>query len=259
MIDTHCHIAGPEFVDDVDAVIGRARDAGVARAVIVLAADDAAERARAEEIARKWPETAFTVGIHPHAAGGFADAPASVADLLRTALDETPRVRAIGEIGLDYHYDFSPRPVQQEIFRAQIRLARDRQLPLVIHTREAEEDTFRILEEESAAEVGGVFHCFTGDRAMATRALEAGFSLSLSGIVTFPRALELQEVARVTPADRLMIETDSPYLAPVPFRGKRNEPAHVVRVAEVVAALRGTTATQMGQTALNNFERLFEP
>jgi TatD DNase family protein len=129
----------------------------------------------------------------------------------------------------------------------------------VIHTREAEADTFRILEETGAAEVGGVFHCFTGDRDMARRALDIGFCLSLAGIVSFPRALELHAVARVVPLDRLLIETDSPFLAPVPFRGKRNEPAHVVRVAEAIAALRGTTAAAIGEAALDNFRRLFKP
>jgi TatD DNase family protein len=145
------------------------------------------------------------------------------------------------------------------VFQAQIGLARRLRLPLVLHTREAEEDTFRILEQERAGEVGGVFHCFTGDRAMARRALDAGFSLSLSGIVTFPRALELKEVARMVPADRLLIETDSPFLAPVPHRGTRNEPARLVHVAEVVAELRGTTPEAVGRDAAANFDRLFRP
>jgi TatD DNase family protein len=149
--------------------------------------------------------------------------------------------------------------VQQQVFREQIRLARHRALPIVIHTREAEEDTFRILAEENAGDISGVFHCFTGDRAMAQRALDIGFHLSLAGIVTFPRALELKEVARIVPFDRLLIETDSPFLAPVPYRGKRNEPAHVVRVAETIAELRGTTADDIGNTARANFERLFKP
>jgi len=145
------------------------------------------------------------------------------------------------------------------VFAAQIRLATRRRLPIVIHTREADEDTFRILREESAAEAGGVFHCFTGDRETARRALDAGFHISLAGIVTFPRALELKEVARMIPLERLLIETDSPFLAPVPYRGKRNEPAHVVRVAETIAELRGTTADDIGNTARANFERLFKP
>ena len=174
-------------------------------------------------------------------------------------MDAQPLTRGLGEIGLDYHYDFAPRDVQQQVFREQMRLARRRALPIVIHTREAEEDTFRILAEENAGDIGGVFHCFTGDRRMAQRALDLGFHLSLAGIVTFPRALELKEVARIVPLHRLLIETDSPFLAPVPYRGKRNEPAHVVRVAETIAELRGTTADDIGTTARANFERLFKP
>jgi TatD DNase family protein len=174
-------------------------------------------------------------------------------------MNAQPLTRGLGEIGLDYHYDFAPRDVQQQVFREQIRLAKRRRLPIVIHTREAEDDTFRILDEETASDTGGVFHCFTGDRAMAQRALDIGFYISLAGIVTFPRATELQEVARMLPLDRLLIETDSPFLAPAPFRGKRNEPAHVVRVAEMIAALRGTSPDEIGRAALANFERLFKP
>jgi len=165
----------------------------------------------------------------------------------------------VGEIGLDYHYDFAPRDVQQQVFREQIRLAGRLRLPIVVHTREAEEDTFRILEEERARDIGGVFHCFTGDREMAERCLDIGFYLSLAGIVTFPRALELKEVAKMVPLDRLLIETDSPFLAPVPHRGKRNEPAHVARVAEVIASLRGTTAEAIADATQQNHVRLFVP
>jgi TatD DNase family protein len=167
--------------------------------------------------------------------------------------------RAVGEIGLDYHYDFAPREVQQHVFREQIRLARELSRPIVIHTREAEDDTFRILEEERARDVGGVFHCFAGDRAMARRALEIGFHVSLAGIVTFPRALELKEVARLVPLERLLIETDSPFLAPVPYRGTRNEPARVGRVAEVIAELRSTSAGAIAEATRVNFEQLFVP
>jgi TatD DNase family protein len=167
--------------------------------------------------------------------------------------------RAVGEIGLDYHYDFAPREVQQHVFRQQIRLARELNQPIVIHTREAEDDTFRILEEEGARDVGGVFHCFTGDRAMARRALDIGFHVSLAGIVTFPRALELKEVARLVPLERLLIETDSPFLAPVPYRGTRNEPARVGRVAEVIAELRSTSAGAIAEATRVNFEQLFVP
>jgi TatD DNase family protein len=259
MIDSHCHLAGEEFAGDLQAVVERAIAAGVTGALVVLAADDEPEYERAHQVALAWPDVRFAIGVHPHAAGGYADDPARAGRLADSKLAGEREARAVGEIGLDYHYDFAPRPVQQVVFREQIRLARRRGLPLVIHTREAEDDTFRILAEESAGEVGGVFHCFTGDRAMARRALDIGFHLSLAGIVTFPRALELHEVAKLVPIDRLLIETDSPFLAPGPHRGTRNEPAHVVRVAEAIGRLRGTDAAAIGQAARENFDRLFKP
>lgn len=257
MIDSHCHLAGEEFAGDLDAVIDRARAAGLVHALVILAAEDDQEIDRAARVAGAWDAVRFSIGVHPHAAGQFADAPAAAAGLVDNRIDLEPRARAVGEIGLDYHYDFAPRDVQEQVFREQIRLARRRGLPIVVHTREAEEDTFRILADEPPGE--GVFHCFTGDRAMARRALDIGFHISLAGIVSFPRALELQEVARLVPLDRLLIETDSPFLAPVPFRGTRNEPSYVVRVAEAIAALRGTTGAAIGEAARSNFERLFKP
>jgi TatD DNase family protein len=259
MVDSHCHIAGPEFADDLDAVVQRARGAGLAHALTILAADDGPELAQAGEVAARWPDVRFSVGIHPHAAGQFADDPAGAARQVEAAMAGQPLTRGLGEIGLDYYYDHAPREVQQQVFREQIRLARQRSLPIVIHTRDATDDTFRILVEEQASAVGGVFHCFTGDRDMARRALDIGFHISFAGIVTFPRALELREVARIVPLDRLLIETDSPFLAPVPYRGKRNEPAHVVHVAAAVAELRGTEAEIVGSAALDNFRRLFNP
>jgi TatD DNase family protein len=259
MVDSHCHLAGPEFTEDLSQVIERARHAGVTHALVILAADDEPEIAQGRKVAAGWDAVRFSVGIHPHAAGNFAADPSAAAKAVDAVVDGQLLTRALGEIGLDYHYDFAPRDVQQQVFREQIRLARQRRLPVVIHTREADDDTFRILREESAQDVGGVFHCFTGDRDMARRALDIGFHISLAGIVTFPRALELKEVAKVVPIDRLLIETDSPFLAPVPHRGKRNEPANVVRVAETVATLRGSDLTAIGEAALRNFERLFNP
>jgi TatD DNase family protein len=259
MIDSHCHIAGPEFAGDLDAVVQRARDAGLAHAFTILAADDEPELVQAREVAARWPDVRFSIGIHPHAARKFADDPAAAARQVETAMADQPLTRGLGEIGLDYYYDHAPRDVQQQVFREQIRLARQRRLPIVIHTRDATDDTFRILGDEHATEIGGVFHCFTGDRDMARRVLDIGFHISLAGIVTFPRALELREVARIVPVDRLLIETDSPFLAPVPHRGKRNEPAHVVHVAAAVAELRGTDAATIGAAALDNFRRLFNP
>ena len=259
MIDSHCHIAGPEFADDLGPVVERARAAGLARAFVILAADDELELRQAEEVRRRWGDVRFSIGVHPHAAGTYGSDPREAARRVDGAFEAQPLARAVGEIGLDYHYDFAPRDVQQAVFRQQIRLARRLNRPIVIHTREAEEDTFRILEEERAREIGGVFHCFTGDRDMAQRALDIGFHLSLAGIVTFPRALELKEVARMVPLDRLLIETDSPFLAPVPFRGKRNEPARVRHVAEAVAEIRGVSVELIAAATDENFERLFVP
>lgn len=257
MIDSHCHLAGDEFAADLEAVVERARQAGVAHALVILAADDDEEIERAQRVSTAWDAVRFSIGVHPHAAGTFADTPPAAAGLVENRIEMEPAARAVGEIGLDYHYKFAPPEVQQQVFREQIRLARRRSLPVVIHTREAEDDTLRILEEEPAGE--GVFHCFTGDRAMARRVLDLGFHVSLAGIVTFPRALELKEVAKLVPLDRLLIETDSPYLAPVPFRGGRNEPSYVTRVAEVIGELRGVPAEAIGAAARQNFERLFKP
>jgi TatD DNase family protein len=259
LIDSHCHIAGPEFIDDLPAVIERAKEARLAHALVILAADDEPEIEQGRKVAEQWQAVRFSIGVHPHAAGKFASNPADAARRVDDVMNAQPLTRGFGEIGLDYHYDFAPRGVQQQVFREQIRLAKRRRLPIVIHTREAEDDTFRILDEESASDTGGVFHCFTGDRAMAQRALDIGFHISLAGIVTFPRALELKEVARMVPLDRLLIETDSPFLAPVPNRGTRNEPANVVRVAETIAELRGTEPDDIGRAARANFERLFKP
>ncbi len=259
MVDSHCHLAGEEFEGDLADVVQRAVAAGVSGALVIVGADDDKECARAREVTGIWPGVRLSFGVHPHAAGCCADEHGRASRLVAERVQRASQARAIGEIGLDYHYDLAPRDVQRSVFREQIGLARRLDLPIVIHTREAVEDTFRILAEESADEVGGVFHCFTGDRAMARRALEAGFHISLAGIVTFPRAAELHEVAKMVPLDRLLIETDSPFLAPVPHRGTRNEPARVVRVAEAVARLRDTTVEAVGQAAQENFDRLFNP
>jgi TatD DNase family protein len=166
---------------------------------------------------------------------------------------------AIGEIGLDFHYDHSPREAQREAFRRQVRLAREVQLPVIVHTREADEETAALLEDEGAGETGGVIHCFTGGEDLARRALALGFFISFSGILAFPRAEVVQEVARTMPLDRLLVETDAPFLAPPPHRGKRNEPAFVVEVARKVAALRGMPLPEVGAAALANFQKLFLP
>ena len=259
MIDSHCHLAGEEFEGDLADAVRRAVAAGVSGALVIIGANDSRECERASEVTELWPGVRLSFGVHPHAAGQCAGAHGGVGPIVEERVRCSSLARAIGEIGLDYHYGFSPRDIQQTVFREQIGLARRLHLPIVIHTREATEDTFRILADESAGEVGGAFHCFTGDRATARLALDAGFHISFAGIVTFPRAAELHEVAKLVPLDRLLIETDSPFLAPVPHRGTRNEPAHVVRVAEAVARLRGTTAEVVGQAAQENFDRLFGP
>ncbi|MBI4886657.1 MAG: TatD family hydrolase [Acidobacteria bacterium] len=259
MIDSHCHLAGEEFASDLPGVVERARAAGLTAALVIVGAQDEGECARAETVTTIWPDARLAIGIHPHAAGPFAADPAGAGRLVEERLDTCAGARALGEIGLDYHYDFAPRDAQQAVFLAQIGVARRRGLPVVIHTREADADTFRLLDEGRAGERGGVFHCFTGDRAMARRALDAGFHLSLSGIVTFPRATELHEVARMVPLDRLLIETDSPFLAPVPHRGTRNEPARLVHVAEAIAALRATTPQAVADATCETFTRLFCP
>lgn len=259
MIDSHCHLAGEEFSGDLGEVVGRAFAAGVSGALVIIGPDDAQEYERSRTVTNIWPAVRLAIGVHPHRAGLFTDDPDRAATIVEQGIQGRGEARAIGEIGLDYHYDFSPRPVQEAVFRRQIALARRLQLPVVIHTREADEDTFRILAEESAGEVGGVFHCFTGGVAKARRALDAGFHISLAGIVTFPRAEDLHEVAKMVPLNRLLIETDSPFLAPVPHRGTRNEPAHVVHVASAISQLRNMSAEAVGAATTEAFARLFNP
>jgi TatD DNase family protein len=254
LIDSHCHLAGEEFAGDLEAVVSRAQAAGLTSALCILAAGDEAESARAAGVAAAWPEVRFAAGIHPHQAGEFAGRLAEGLDAVRRALDQH-KACAIGEIGLDYHYDFSPRDVQQEVFRAQLQLAAERGLPVIIHTREATDDTFRLIED--AGRVRGVFHCFTGDQAMARRAAAVDFYVSFAGILTFPKAEEIRAAAVVVPLDRLLVETDSPYLAPVPHRGKRNEPAFVVEVAARLAGLRGMPPAGLAAQVTRNFETLF--
>jgi TatD DNase family protein len=255
VIDSHCHLAGEEFAGDLADVVSRARAAGVARCLVILAAEDDAEMARADAVRAAWPEVRFAVGVHPHTAHRFADDPEAAAGLTASRLEARDDIRAVGEIGLDYHYDFSPRDVQQAVFRAQLALARARGLPVVIHTREAEDDTLRLIAESGV--IRGVFHCFSGDRAAAERALCTGFHVSIPGIATFPKATELREAVGVIPAERLLIETDSPYLAPVPFRGRRNEPAYVMRLFELIAETRGESRDALGARLVANFDLLF--
>jgi TatD DNase family protein len=259
VIDSHCHLADEIFAPDLDSVIARAREAGLERAMVILSAGDEKEAAQAARVEALWPDIRFAIGVHPHNVHQFADRPSRAADVVRAQVASTTRSRAIGEIGLDYHYDFSPRELQIEVFRAQVRLARELRQPVVIHTREADEDTLAILREDGGGEVAGVLHCFTGGPVLARAGLELGLYVSLAGIITFPKAAELRETVRAVPVDRLLTETDSPFLAPVPYRGKRNEPAHVVRVAEALGALHGLPGHELGRQAAVNFHTLFRP
>ncbi len=256
MIDSHCHLADEVFADDLDAVVRRAQEAGVEAALCILDAGSPEERARASTVQAAWDAVRFSSGIHPHQAGRYDASTDEAVRLVCAAIDSRPGVLAVGEIGLYYHYDFAPKPVQQAVFAAQVELAGARHLPVVIHTREADADTLAILREASAPP-RGVFHCFTGDAQLARAALDLGFYLSFSGIATFPKGQSLRDIALTVPADRLLIETDSPYLAPPPHRGKRNEPAWVARVLDVLATVRGTPAATLGSQTTANFRALF--
>lgn len=259
MIDSHCHLADAVFADDLDEVVARARAGGVRTALVILAAGDEAEEAQGRRLLALWPDVRFSIGVHPHAAQAFAAAPGRAADLVRDQMARTPSARAVGEIGLDYHYDFAPRDVQQQVFRAQVRLARDLERPVVIHTREAEDDTLAILREEGGGELRGVLHCFTGSASLARAGLDLGLHVSVAGIITFPKAAELRETIRGVPLERLLTETDSPFLAPVPHRGKRNEPSYVGRVVEGLAQLHGCSASDIADTTAANFKAVFRP
>jgi TatD DNase family protein len=259
LIDSHCHLADEVFAADLDAVVERARAAGLERAMVILAAGDEKESAQARRVEELWPEVRFAIGVHPHQAHEFAGAPDRAADVLRQQFSQTPGARAVGEIGLDYHYDFSPRDLQQQVFRSQVALARELRRPVVIHTREADDDTVAILKEEGRGEVTGVLHCFTGGPSLARAGLDLGFYISLSGIVTFPKSADLRETLRAVPLDRALIETDSPFLAPPPHRGKRNEPAYVARVADTLAALHGVSVEDACRRTAANFHALFRP
>jgi TatD DNase family protein len=254
-IDSHAHIEGNEFDADRNAVIQRALDAGVEIIVCVGDGEVAADsHAAAFRIAEEYPFIYTTVGVHPHEARLLDD------NLYAKLMDlsQHPKVIAWGEIGLDYHYDNSPREVQREAFRRQLRMARERRLPISIHTREAEADTLAILDEEwKDSGLSGVIHCFTGTREFAEQAIDRGFYISFSGVITFKKAGDLRETALRIPIERLLIETDSPFLAPVPYRGRRNEPVYVVETARALAELRGTNPEEIGRVTSENFKWLF--
>jgi TatD DNase family protein len=234
LIDSHCHLDFPDFADDLDAVVARAHAAGVERMITIGTSVLRAERVA--EIAERYDSVFFTVGTHPHEAAG--EGAADLSAMRRFAAH--PKCVGVGEAGLDYHYDCAPREVAERVFRGQIGLAREASLPLVIHTRDADDDMAAILRDEMGqGRFSALLHCFTGSRALAETALELGLSISFSGVVTFKNSSELRAIARDVPLDRILVETDAPYLAPVPHRGKRNEPAFVAATARAVAATRG--------------------
>jgi len=255
-IDSHCHIDGPEYDADREEVIARARDAGVSMMLNVGTGDPrSGSFERAVELAERHSEIYAAVGVHPHDAKLFDGAAEQrLLDLVR----QSKRVIAWGEIGLDYHYDHSPRDTQREVFRQQLRLAREQNLPVVIHSRNADEDTITIMSEElTGHQRAGVLHCFGGSLAMAERAIDLGFFISFAGNLTFKKAEDLREVARRLPLGRLLIETDCPYLTPVPFRGKRNEPARVVETARCLAGIHDRELEEIARTTTENFCTLF--
>lgn len=256
LIDTHTHLDDARYNDDREAMIARAREAGV-EAFITIGCDRSTSQA-AVALAERHSFVYASIGVHPHEVKNISDG--WYDDFRRLA--QNKNVVAYGEIGLDYHYNHSSPKEQRERFREQLQLARELKLPVIIHTREAQEDTINILKEENASQVGGVFHCFSGDAWLAKDALDLGFYLSFSGILTFQNATMLREIAKNTPLDRVLIETDCPYLTPVPFRGKRNEPAYVSLVAKQLAEIHadkpGLSIGQIERITSENAKRLFK-
>jgi TatD DNase family protein len=252
LIDSHCHLDFPDFADELDAVVDRARAAGVDRMVTI--STRVHRQGELLAIAERFPDVYSSVGTHPHYAHEELDIGA--AELV--ARTRNPKVVAIGEAGLDYHYDNSPRDAQERGFRAHIAAARDTGLPLVIHSRDADDDMARILEEETGkGAFPAVLHCFTGGADLARRAVALGHFVSFTGILTFKNSAALREIAASLPADRILVETDAPYLAPGKFRGKRNEPAYVVETAKVLAETRGVSFDAIARQTTDNFFRLF--
>jgi TatD DNase family protein len=250
LVDSHCHLDDKQFDPDRDEVIARAREAGVERMMAIGTGNGPPDLEAALRLARQHEFIFATVGVHPHDAAKAV--PETFAAL--EALSAETKVLAIGEIGLDYHYDFSPREVQRDVFILQLNLAGRAGKPIVIHTREAWDDTLLLLREHWSGT--GIIHCFSGGLAEARQALDLSFYLSFGGVLTFPKAEALREAARMAPEDRLLVETDAPYLAPVPKRGKRNEPAFIVETARRLAEVRGVTPERIAEVTTANFERL---
>jgi TatD DNase family protein len=257
LVDSHCHIDGEQFDDDRDEVVARAHDAGVTVMLVVGTGDPhSGDIRRAVDTAERYQNVFASVGVHPHDSNLYDDkAEQHLLDLVRSS----SKVIAWGEIGLDYYYDHSPRDVQRKVFRRQIAKARELGLPIIVHSRDADADTTRILIEECSGEgfAGGIMHCFGGSARMAEDLTGLGFLISFAGNVTFKKAEELRDAAKRVPIEKLLVETDCPFLAPVPFRGRRNEPAFVVDTARFLSELRGTDLEVLAQTTTQNFLRLF--
>jgi TatD DNase family protein len=254
LIDSHAHIQGNEYANEVDAIIERAREAGVEKIIAVGGAGDMSSNTAAIALTDSFPNIYATVGMHPHDAKDVGEGELRE---LRT-LTSHPKVIAVGETGLDYYYNHSPHDVQRRVFAHFIHMARDTGLPLVVHERDAAKDAAELLRTEGAAKLRGVIHCFTGNYEAACDYLNLGFYLSFTGIITFKNAQALREVVRKVPLERMLVETDSPYLTPVPHRGKRNEPAYVRFVAETIAEIKGMALEEVAQSTTRNVQDLFK-
>jgi TatD DNase family protein len=256
LFDSHCHLDVQAFddVEGVDAAVQRARDAGVVRMLSIGSGYGFESGERALEVASRHDDVWASVGLHPHDAKEFTEERWAALE----AMTASPKVVALGEMGLDYHYDNSPRQEQRDVFRHQIRRGQALSLPIIIHDRDSGGETIEMLDEENAwAGRGLVYHCFTGDVALMRQIVDRGGYVSIPGIVTFKNAQTMRDVAAAVPLDRLFIETDSPFLSPVPFRGKRNEPARVATVADSIAALRGIQPIELAEATHDNASRFF--
>ena len=257
MIDSHCHLADDAFAADLDAVAARAMGAGVESAMCILSADEPAEIARAADVRAAWPAVYFAGGVHPHRAGAYGGRIADAVSATREAVTSS-RAVALGEIGLDYHYDFSPRDVQRDVFEAQVALALELNLPVVIHAREASDDTHAVLRDAGPT-LRGIMHCFSGTPDEAERFMALGFYISFAGMLTFPKAQNVRDLAGAVPIDRVLLETDAPFLAPVPHRGKRNEPAWVMRTLDQLAIVKQFAIQELDARVAANFRALIAP
>lgn len=257
LVDSHCHLDYPDFAEEgVETIVARARAAGVGRFLTICT--EIAKFPQVLAVAERFDDMNCSLGTHPHHAADATEADVPAELIVDLATKNAHKVVALGETGLDYYYNHSPADVQQKIFENHITAAAETNLPLIIHTRDAEEDTMRQLREVGQGHVRGVMHCFSGTQWLADQALDIGFYISLSGILTFKKADDLRAIAKSVPLDRLLVETDSPYLAPMPYRGKRNEPSFVVETAKVLAELKGVSLEELAAATTKNYLTLFD-